>query len=82
MNSGAVLSHSRGLLPVLLGLSELAIAGPAGPDSATLLRAQKDDSNWILPVRTYAGNRYETSARERYSWLTGHFSAAHTRETS
>jgi alcohol dehydrogenase (cytochrome c) len=33
-----------------------AIAGT--PDSAALLHADQDDSNWILPAKTYAGNRY------------------------
>ena len=35
-----------------------------------------------LELSVPASIAYETSARERYSWLTGHFSAAHTKETS
>jgi len=28
------------------------------PRTDTLLSAQRDDANWILPAKTYAGNRY------------------------
>jgi len=37
-----------------------AIAGSTTtnfPDSDTLLNAQHDDTNWVLPAKTYAGNR-------------------------
>ena len=27
-------------------------------DVETLLNAQRDDANWLLPAKTYAGNRY------------------------
>ena len=33
-------------------------AGASFPRSDTLLSAQLDDANWILPAKTYAGNRY------------------------
>ena len=39
----------------------MAIADGAGasfPRADTLLSAQQDDANWILPAKTYAGNRY------------------------
>jgi alcohol dehydrogenase (cytochrome c) len=29
-----------------------------GPDSDALLRAAQDDANWVLPAKTYAGNRF------------------------
>jgi alcohol dehydrogenase (cytochrome c) len=31
--------------------------GKNSPDSATLLQAASDDANWIVPGKTYAGNR-------------------------
>jgi alcohol dehydrogenase (cytochrome c) len=31
---------------------------PGFPHADTLLAAQRDDANWILPAKTYAGNRY------------------------
>jgi alcohol dehydrogenase (cytochrome c) len=59
---------------VLAILTAVSIAGgsappgehsPAGaseqgitPDTSTLLNAGRDDANWILPARTYSGNRY------------------------
>lgn len=33
-------------------------AGTSFPRAETLLGAQHDDANWILPAKTYAGNRY------------------------
>ena len=42
-------------------LAAVAIADGAGasfPRADTLLSAQQDDANWILPAKTYAGNRY------------------------
>src|SRR5712692_5786823 len=42
-------------------LSAAAIADGAGanfPHADTLLSAQQDDANWILPAKTYAGNRF------------------------
>jgi alcohol dehydrogenase (cytochrome c) len=33
-------------------------AGATFPRSDTLLSARLDDANWILPAKTYAGNRY------------------------
>ena len=33
-------------------------AGASSPGSETLLSAQHDDANWILPAKTYSGNRY------------------------
>jgi alcohol dehydrogenase (cytochrome c) len=35
-------------------------ATTGGPDGRTLLQAQADNSNWVLPAKTYAGNRYTT----------------------
>jgi len=39
-----------------LALAEGAV--PGFPHADTLLAAQRDDANWILPAKTYAGNRY------------------------
>src|ERR1700682_3623965 len=33
-------------------------AGASFPRTDSLLSAQLDDANWILPAKTYAGNRY------------------------
>ena len=33
-------------------------AGASFPGSEVLLSAQHDDANWILPAKTYSGNRY------------------------
>jgi alcohol dehydrogenase (cytochrome c) len=33
-------------------------AGASSPGSETLLSAQHDDANWVLPAKTYSGNRY------------------------
>ncbi len=33
-------------------------AGASSPGSESLLSAQHDDANWILPAKTYSGNRY------------------------
>jgi glucose dehydrogenase len=33
-------------------------AGASFPRTDTLLNAQLDNANWILPAKTYAGNRY------------------------
>src|ERR1700676_716522 len=33
-------------------------AGASFPHTDTLLSALHDDANWILPAKTYAGNRY------------------------
>src|SRR5271154_933332 len=38
----------------------LSAADSGTPDARALLRAQSDNSNWILPASTYAGNRYTT----------------------
>ncbi len=37
-------------------------ADDAAPTADILLQAEQDDTNWILPAKTYAGNRY-TSLR-------------------
>jgi hypothetical protein len=42
---------SGALVPRLSG------ADSTGPDTHTLLQARADSTNWILPARTYAGNR-------------------------
>jgi alcohol dehydrogenase (cytochrome c) len=49
-----------------IGLLSACMASPAiadtnavtTPDSKALLNAQADDANWILPGKTYQGNRY------------------------
>jgi alcohol dehydrogenase (cytochrome c) len=56
---------SRGLLRlaslcVCAALPLLSAADPSGPGAPALLGASADNSNWILPARTYAGNRYTT----------------------
>jgi FtsP/CotA-like multicopper oxidase with cupredoxin domain len=44
------------------GAAGAVMAAPPGPaptpTAATLLRASQDDAEWLLPARTYAGNRY------------------------
>ena len=57
--------RSRGLLRlgslcVCAALPILSVASPSGPDAKALLGAPSDNTNWILPARTYAGNRYTT----------------------
>jgi alcohol dehydrogenase (cytochrome c) len=57
--------RSRGLerlgsLCVCAALPILSVASPSGPDAKALLGAPSDNTNWILPARTYAGNRYTT----------------------
>jgi alcohol dehydrogenase (cytochrome c) len=39
-------------------LADGAGAGASTPRADTLLSAEHDDANWILPAKTYAGNRY------------------------
>jgi hypothetical protein len=54
------LLRAAGLALVLAGVSMEAMAGSTTtnfPDSDTLLNAQHDDANWVLPAKTYAGNR-------------------------
>jgi alcohol dehydrogenase (cytochrome c) len=61
-----VVGRLKRYFPVLLWCACLAL--PAfgqdvavnGPDGRTLLAAFNDNSNWVLPARTYAGNRYVT----------------------
>ncbi|MBV8402326.1 MAG: hypothetical protein JOZ17_26925, partial [Acetobacteraceae bacterium] len=61
----------RSTKSLLLGGYCLAIASTAAtgtvaagntsagsPDAETLLNARNDDANWLLPAKTYAGNRY------------------------
>ena len=67
---GAVsLSRGRRLLAAVMALSALFLAGSYAtafadstaanlPDSGDLLHAGEDDGNWVLPAKTYAGNRY------------------------
>jgi alcohol dehydrogenase (cytochrome c) len=67
---GAVsLPQRRRLLTAVMASSALFLAGPyatafAGsiaaslPDARDLLHAGEDDGNWVLPAKTYAGNRY------------------------
>jgi alcohol dehydrogenase (cytochrome c) len=46
---------------VLAGMAAMALARNAAvrvPGSTTLLNAGQDDNNWILPAKTYSGNRY------------------------
>jgi alcohol dehydrogenase (cytochrome c) len=43
------------------GVTTAVLAGTAAessPGIKTLLNAQHDDANWILPAKTYSGNRY------------------------
>jgi alcohol dehydrogenase (cytochrome c) len=47
----------------LAGVTATAAAGDTAansPDAETLLNARHDDANWVLPAKTYAGNRYTT----------------------
>jgi alcohol dehydrogenase (cytochrome c) len=43
------------------GVTATALAGSAAanfPDSKALLNAQFDDDNWVLPAKSYSGNRF------------------------
>ena len=58
---GSCLPHVRALVCACLALPALCTAASTGgPDSQTLLQAQADKNNWVLPAKTYAGNRYTT----------------------
>jgi hypothetical protein len=48
------------LICACAALPTLSLADTGTPDARTLLGAQTDNGNWILPARTYAGNRYTT----------------------
>jgi glucose dehydrogenase len=51
-------------LAVVAAIAAFAIAGESAPlDRAALLAAAHDDGNWILPAKTYAGNRYTNLAQ-------------------
>jgi glucose dehydrogenase len=53
------LAYCTTFASVLLTASAVADgAGASFPHADTLLSAQKDDANWVLPAKTYAGNRY------------------------
>jgi len=61
----AVTGRRSGWLNVLTVCLTFASAGALGatikttsPGSQTLLNAGQDDANWILPAKSYAGNRY------------------------
>jgi alcohol dehydrogenase (cytochrome c) len=41
-------------------LPMLCVADSTSPDARTLLGAQTDSTDWLLPARTYAGNRYSS----------------------
>ncbi|HEY5096165.1 MAG TPA: PQQ-binding-like beta-propeller repeat protein [Candidatus Eremiobacteraceae bacterium] len=48
------------ILSMLVACSQSSQSGssqPAWPDSAALLQARSDDADWIIPGKTYAGNR-------------------------
>ena len=61
--SGAARSLYLLLLSVCAALPMLSAADPTSPDARSLLGSQSDNTNWILPARTYAGNRYTTLAQ-------------------
>ena len=51
-------------LAVVAAIAAFATAGESAPlDRAALLAAAHDDGNWILPAKTYAGNRYTNLAQ-------------------
>jgi alcohol dehydrogenase (cytochrome c) len=52
-----------GFLYSCVALPILCAADSGAPDTRALLRAQADNTNWILPASTYAGNRYTTLAQ-------------------
>ena len=52
---------AMGLVLVAAGASAAALAGSAAtsfPSAQALLNASQDDASWILPAKSYAGNRY------------------------
>ncbi len=48
------------LICACTALPTVSLADTGAPDARALLGAQTDNSNWILPARTYAGNRFTT----------------------
>jgi alcohol dehydrogenase (cytochrome c) len=48
------------LICACAALPTLSLADTGSPDARALLGAQTDNNNWILPARTYAGNRFTT----------------------
>jgi alcohol dehydrogenase (cytochrome c) len=48
------------LICACAALPIVSLADTGAPDARALLGAQTDNSNWILPARTYAGNRFTT----------------------
>ena len=44
----------------LTGLASAAVDSTRGPSTAKLLHAGSDDTDWLLPEKSYAGNRYTT----------------------
>jgi alcohol dehydrogenase (cytochrome c) len=48
------------LICACAALPTLSLADTGSPDPRALLGAQTDNNNWILPARTYAGNRFTT----------------------
>src|SRR5579863_8097783 len=52
-----------GFLYSCVALPILCTADSGAPDMRALLRAQADNTNWILPASSYAGNRYTTLAQ-------------------
>ncbi len=50
-------STINAIVLVLAACSGGGNGGKASPDSATLLRASSDDANWMVPGKTYDGNR-------------------------
>lgn len=45
-------------LAAMVPIAARAANAPETPSTDTLLRAGQDDANWILPAKTYAGNRF------------------------
>jgi glucose dehydrogenase len=51
-------------LTVISAIAAFGIAGESAPrGNAALLGAAHDDGHWILPAKTYAGNRYTNLAQ-------------------
>ncbi len=65
-HSAKLLSSARGscIAAVIGGLSAVAPvaswAATQGPTASDLLKAASDNANWVLPGKSYSGNRYVT----------------------
>jgi hypothetical protein len=53
-----VVTLSALFMPVTASTEQIAARAASFPAAETLLEAVHDDANWVLPAKTYSGNRY------------------------